>query len=131
MRQDLNIGEVEIWLETVEPQSQIQTHQSQPSRKASMSSMSENMSTDHQKGLTTIKQLETKSGWQRWNEDINNALLFAGFNDVLNRQPDKPTRREAESSAKYSERVEAWEDKQARALAAARDRCGHNAKNAM
>lgn len=131
MRQDLNIGEVEVWLETVEAQSQIQTHQSQPSRKASMSSMSENMSTDHQKGLATIKPLETKSGWQRWNEDINNALLFAGFNDVLNRQPDKPTRREAESSAKYSERVEAWEDKQARALAAARDRCGHNAKNAM
>jgi len=107
MRQELNIEEVEGWLEMVKPQIQTQTHQSQPSREACLSSMSNNMTTDHQKGLATIKPLETKSGWQRWNEDINNALLFAGFNDVLNRQPDKPTRREAESSAKYSERAEA------------------------
>ena len=93
--------------------------------------MSDNVSTDQQKGLAAIKLLETKSGWQRWNEDIHNALLFAGFNDVLNRQPTRPERRQDESNSRYLERTEAWEDKQARALAAARDRCGHNAKNAM
>lgn len=55
--------------------------------------MSDHTSADYQKGLAAIKPLETKSGWQKWNEDIHNALLFAGFNDILNRQPNKSTRR--------------------------------------
>ncbi|KAF2158282.1 hypothetical protein M409DRAFT_34726, partial [Zasmidium cellare ATCC 36951] len=93
--------------------------------------MSDSVTADYSRSFSAIKLLETKSGWQRWNEDIRNALLFAGFNDVLNRQIDIPEQREDESDAKHNERVEAWEDKQARALAVARDRCGHNAKNAM
>lgn len=80
------------------------------------------------KGLAHIKKLESKSDWQKWNEDIRNALLFAGFNDVLKRQPTRPEQRTGESNTRYTERVEAWEDKQERALAAVRDRCGHNAK---
>jgi hypothetical protein len=92
--------------------------------------MANHNTTDAQKGglFSNIKRLDSKSGWLQWDKDIRNALLFAGFNDILSRQTEIPAQRNRESEDAYSERLGVWEDKQARALAAVRDRCGHNAE---
>ena len=59
---------------------------------------------------------------------MRNYLIMNGYNSILVKQTEAPDRRSEEEDTSYEARVEAWEDRQARALAAICDRCGYNAE---
>lgn len=78
--------------------------------------------------LHQVKKLEEQEDWPEWSKQMRNYLIMNGFNNILVKQTNKPTQRMEETTSTYETRVEAWEDRQARALAAIRDRCGYNAE---
>lgn len=51
-----------------------------------------------------------------------------GHNSILVKRTEAPDRRSEEADAASESRSEAWEGRQAHALAAIRDRCGYNAE---
>lgn len=78
--------------------------------------------------LHQVKRLEEQEDWPEWSKQMRNYLIMNGYNSILVKQTEAPDRRSEEAETAYEARVEAWEDKQARALAAVRDRCGYNAE---
>ncbi|KAL1581936.1 hypothetical protein WHR41_09516 [Cladosporium halotolerans] len=78
--------------------------------------------------LHQVKRLEEQEDWPEWSKQMRNYLIMNGYNSILVKQTETPDRRSEEADAAYEARVEAWEDRQARALAAIRDRCGYNAE---
>jgi hypothetical protein len=78
--------------------------------------------------LRQIKRLEEQEDWPEWSKQMRNYLIMNGYNSILIKQTEAPDRRSKEADTAYEARVEAWEDRQARALAAIRDRCGYNAE---
>ena len=78
--------------------------------------------------LHQVKRLEEQEDWPEWSKQMRNYLIMNGYNSILVKQTEAPDRRSEEADNAYETRVEAWEDKQARALAAIRDRCGYNAE---
>lgn len=78
--------------------------------------------------LYQVRRLEEQEDWPEWSKQMRNYLIMNGYNAILVKQTDTPARRADDTDVAYEARTEAWEDKQARALAAIRDRCGYNAK---
>lgn len=78
--------------------------------------------------LHQVKRLEEQEDWPEWSKQMRNYLIMNGYNSILVKQTETPDRRSEEADTAYEARVEAWEDRQARALAAIRDRCGYNAE---
>lgn len=78
--------------------------------------------------LHQVKRLEEQEDWPEWSKQMRNYLIMNGYNGILVKQTEAPDRKSEEADDAYETRVEAWEDKQARALAAIRDRCGYNAE---
>ena len=78
--------------------------------------------------LHQVKRLEEQEDWPEWSKQMRNYHIMNGYNSILVKQTEAPDRKSEEADDAYETRVEAWEDKQARALAAIRDRCGYNAE---
>ena len=78
--------------------------------------------------LDKIARLETPGGFVKWEREIKDFLGMNGFQALLVRDKTRPTQRENEDTATYQDRVERWEDKQERACAVIRHRCGFNAR---
>jgi hypothetical protein len=78
--------------------------------------------------LHQVKRLEEQEDWPEWSKQMRNYLIMNGYNSILVKQTESPDQRSEEADSAYEARVEAWEDRQARALAAIRDRCGYNAE---
>ena len=78
--------------------------------------------------LHQVRRLEEQEDWPEWSKQMRNYLIMNGYNSTLVKQIEAPDRRSEEADLAYEARVEAWEDRQARALAAIRDRCGYNAE---
>lgn len=78
--------------------------------------------------LHQVRRLEEQEDWPEWSKQMRNYLIINGYSSILVKQTEAPDQRSGEADTAYEARVEAREDRQARALAAIRDRCGYNAE---
>ena len=78
--------------------------------------------------LERIAKLEAPSGFVKWERGIKDFLAMNGFQALLTRDKARPAQRGNEETATYDDRIEKWEDKQERACALIRHRCGLNAR---
>ena len=80
--------------------------------------------------LSTIRLLESAENWLQWDQEIWDYLIISGYNDLLTRNTIIPaaTGTSAAAQLAHEAKIEAWQDKQDRARAAIRYRCGYNAR---
>jgi Zn ribbon nucleic-acid-binding protein len=77
--------------------------------------------------LSTIPLLESSDGWISWDQEIRDYLNMCGFGEILGKNKDQPSAIEGQATTN-SAKIEAWEEKQVRAVAAIQNRCGYNAR---
>ena len=80
--------------------------------------------------LSTVRLLESAEDWLQWDQEIRDYLILSGYNDLLTRNTAIPpaTGTPAAAQLSHEAEIEAWQDKQDRARAAIRYRCGYNAR---
>ena len=77
--------------------------------------------------LSSIAKLESTIDWIKFNREIRDYLEINGHGDLLGRHKKQPEKGNLTDDV-YDTKVEAWLDKQERACAAVRNRCGYNAR---
>lgn len=76
--------------------------------------------------LYSVPILETNN-WQEFKRRINEYLILAAYDDLLEEGDGAPTRRQIESDEAFSERCKVWSSRMKRACTAVKSRCGTNA----
>lgn len=80
--------------------------------------------------LSSISALESSTAWIKWNREIRDYLIMAGFGDLLTRQATSPPQDSLTVDA-WTTKKELWTEKEERACAAIRNRLGYNARSAV
>jgi len=78
--------------------------------------------------LLQIDKLEAPSGFTKWDRDIRDYLGMYGYQSLLTRNKESPILTPGADPAAHAQKLEVWEDKQERACAIIRSRCGFNAR---
>ena len=78
--------------------------------------------------LSGIPILESTDQWIGWDREIQDYLAINGYSTLLKRNTSPPTQKIEEAIDDFEDRMEVWEEKQARACAAIRNRLGYNGR---
>jgi hypothetical protein len=77
--------------------------------------------------LSSIEVLESPSQWHSWYRDILDYIKLAGYYDLFTRNSTRPVQGNQTAEA-YATKLELWEDKQVKAVAAILNRVGFNGR---
>lgn len=69
--------------------------------------------------FSSIPELKSSTVWIKWNREIRDYLMMAGFEDLLTRQATSPLQGELTIEA-WNAKKDLWTEKQERACAAIR-----------
>jgi len=77
--------------------------------------------------LSSIEILESPSQWHSWYRDISDYIKLAGYYDLFTRNSTRPAQG-GQTAEAYATKLEHWEDKQVKAVAAILNRVGFNGR---
>lgn len=80
--------------------------------------------------LSSIPALESSTVWIKWNREIRDYLIMAGFRNLLTRQATSPLQGDLTVEA-WNKKKDLRTEKQERAYAAICNRLGYNARSAI